>query len=93
MLLCRQAFEVGKPIVTGVSINVMDVTAARYLPESAAPNVPVKLVTAPRKIRFIGPKTVEAAIEILRERIKDDWIDVFGRRHSADFQPLSVKNK
>jgi hypothetical protein len=46
-----------------------------------------------REIALTRPKAVEAAIEILRDFVKDDWIFEPVDRSSADFHPLSVKNK
>jgi cob(I)alamin adenosyltransferase len=87
------AFEVFDVVVARIGVAMMDVTAVRDRPESTLPNVSMKLFPALREVCVTRPNTVEAAIENLRERVKHDWILEVGCRCSADFHPLSVKNK
>jgi len=88
-----QALKVVDGIVSGVAVPVVNVATARDSPERSGPSIPMKLAAAARKISFVRPQAVKAAIEILREQVKDDWISVFGLRCSADFHPHSVMNK
>jgi hypothetical protein len=89
----RQALKIGEGIVGGNRVSVMYVTAFWNRAESRFPYSPMKPSPASRKVRIARMQTVEMPIEILRDRVKDDWIDVFWFRDSADFHPLSVRNK
>lgn len=93
MVTSRKAFEIGQAIVCGVTILVMDVAPTGDRPECTSPSVSMKLFTAARIVLVTRPNAVQAAIEILRENVKDDWIGVFAVRLSADFHPLAVMNK
>jgi len=92
MFACWNAFEVGKQIVGRVSIPMVDVTPTRDGTERPNPNISVKLFAAAREVRLTRPHAVVTAIEILRERVKDDWISVPFVRDSADLHPLTVMN-
>lgn len=93
MLACGKALKVLKPIVGWVAVPVMDMTAFWYRAESARPNVSVKLLAAARVISLAWPYAVQTAIEILRDRVKDDWTNEPIRRLPADVHPFSVQNK
>lgn len=87
------ALQIGEHVVGGVVVPVVDMAARRYLSEGRAPNIAMQFLAAARVIDLARPKTVETAIEILRERVKDDWTNEPVCRLSADFHPLSVMNK
>lgn len=97
-----KTFKVEKPIVCAIGIPVMDMTSVGNRPESALPYIAMQSTSRPAtlaisfsglKIAFTRPIAINSAIEILRERVKDDWINVSGVRDSADFHPVAVKNK
>lgn len=92
MLGCIKAFQVGQCVVAGIPVPVMNMALGRDRAESVLPNHPMQLLAAPRVIDLARPKAEQAAIEILRENVKDDWIAEPVSRHSADFQPLTVLN-
>jgi hypothetical protein len=93
MLGRRDAFEILDSVIGRVAVPVVDVTAVWDRPESNAPNVSMQLLATSRPIPIARPTTIETAIEILRDRVKDDWILEPFDRLSADLHPLSVLNK
>lgn len=72
---------------------MVNVAPARDVAKRGPPDIAVKTLTAARQIPLRRPEAVEAAIEILCERVKADWIRKPACRLSADFHPLAVKNK
>jgi len=86
------ALKVRKRIVELVAVAVVYVAALGDRPKGSRPNIAVKPLAAARQILLARPKTVEAAIEILRERVKDDWISEPLWRLLADVHPLTVQN-
>src|SRR5262245_52679834 len=80
MLAGWRTFQIGKCIVPHIGVAVMDVATAWYLAESSLPNQPVSALTSDRKVALTRPKTMELAIEILRDRVKLDRICEVGRR-------------
>ena len=74
-MLCRwQALQIVEGIVEGVGIPMMDVASNWDRPESTAPYVLMQALAASCQIPLARPHAVETAIEILCERVKDDWI-------------------
>lgn len=93
VFLNRNALQVGKRIVPDIPVAVVNVTPLRDIAESAPPHVSMQFLAASRIIPLARPEAIKAAIEILREAVKDDWICVPGCRLSADLHPFAVKNK
>ena len=92
MLAGVHALKIGEAIVVWIVVPVVNVAVFGNRAECNLPNIPMKPLAAARPISVTRPPTVQAAIEIRRKWVKDDWIGVFGARLSADFHPLSVKN-
>jgi hypothetical protein len=93
MLAGWEAFQVIKPIVGWVAIFVMNVTPGRNVSKCHLPNIAMHCLAAASVIRCPRPHAIEAAIEILCDNVKDDWINEPFVRDSADFHPLAVLNK
>lgn len=78
MLAARDALEIIQFIIENVPIPMVDVAALRDFAERRHPNIPMKASPASRQIPLTWPHTIQAAIEILCNRVKDDRIDVPG---------------
>lgn len=93
MLAGIHAFEIFETIVEDVPVPMVDMAIGRDRPKSRCPSIPMKFLATARQVTIAWPKSVEAAVEILRDFVKVDRIAVVGVNDLADFHPLSVKNK
>lgn len=93
MLLGWHALEILDAIVMSVPVAVMDVAAARDGTKGPSPHVAVKPRLAFEIAVRRWPDAIDAAIENLRKRVNDDWIDEPVCRSLADFHPSTVRNK
>lgn len=89
----RDALQIVEPVVGWIGVAVVDVTVARDRAERPGPNIAMQLLAAARQIFLARPDAIEAAIEILRENVQDDWISEPGIRCSADVHSLAVLNR
>lgn len=74
MLRRVHALKIGKRVVADIVVPMVDVAVIGNRTERRFPNISVQFVTAPCPIPATREKPIQAAIEIDRERVKDDRI-------------------
>jgi hypothetical protein len=92
MLWSGNAFEIRELVITGVAVQMMDMASGRHIPKRHSPDFSMQAFTAERKVALRAPNAVDTPVEILDQRVKDDWISEPVRRSAANVHPLSVKN-